>query len=503
MKPQLILLIVTFILFATGFIVVLSLKDIASKKFPEYEYSYGIMIDAGSSHSTIHIYKWKTRTDKDPPEVTPLMGQLLTVNPGINSFLGNETGLHDSMKTLIDFAKSGDRIPEKQWKETPLYLRATAGMRLLNQTSQEWILSRIRTYFMTTGFSFSNDQASVIPGEYEGAYGWITVNHLLGNLGQSGATVGALDLGGASTQITFEPTHSWNKDVENDHFPLDIGDKHYDLYVHSYLGWGGDQARNLYRSSLPITPTGPGGTDEIIDPCLPIGYNTTYNSYPVVGSSNYTECRQLQFSQVMFNTSVCTTPPCTFDNVYMPSLDGNFQAFSLFYYTASFFNMSASDSKPQDFFTQSQTYCGLNWNEIQQTYGSSSFLKDECFNAIYCGSLLAHYGFDMSQVGRIRIDAKIQGEDIGWAYGAMIYEANYLPIVTPQDKVGKYPNGYVAGESYGVVLIILFVVGMVISGVSIFFMLQSPRTSSSSYKLVEDGQEPNDVEVPASPLREN
>ncbi|MEI4878558.1 hypothetical protein, partial [Klebsiella pneumoniae] len=67
---------------------------------------------------------------------------------------------------------------------------------------------------------FDFQGAKIITGQEEGAYGWITINYLLGRFtqeqswlnfisdSQKQATFGALDLGGASTQITFVPLNS-------------------------------------------------------------------------------------------------------------------------------------------------------------------------------------------------------------------------------------------------------------------------------------------------------
>lgn len=53
-------------------------------------------------------------------------------------------------------------------------------------------------------------------------------------------TVGALDLGGASSQITFSPTQT---SVLEDFYELPLGDKVVRLYSHSFLGYGWGDAR--------------------------------------------------------------------------------------------------------------------------------------------------------------------------------------------------------------------------------------------------------------------
>lgn len=50
---------------------------------------------------------------------------------------------------------------------------------------------------------------SVCAGEEEGVYGWLTVNKARGTLfAHPHETTGAIDLGGASSQITFSPIHT-------------------------------------------------------------------------------------------------------------------------------------------------------------------------------------------------------------------------------------------------------------------------------------------------------
>ena len=92
-------------------------------------------------------------------------------------------------------------------------------------------------------------------GDEEGSFGWLTANYLGGTFDISPGdsprpSVGAMDLGGASTQITFQPS----SDILAGYFPIYLGLKEqvqYDLYTHSFLRFGQDQARlRLYQKTI-------------------------------------------------------------------------------------------------------------------------------------------------------------------------------------------------------------------------------------------------------------
>ena len=81
--------------------------------------------------------------------------------------------------------------------------------------------------------------------EDEGMYAWIMVNYLLGTIKASTLpdtlTYTVLDLGGASTQIVFEPVFasSGMQLEEGEHkYDLQFGGRSHVLYQHSYLGCG-------------------------------------------------------------------------------------------------------------------------------------------------------------------------------------------------------------------------------------------------------------------------
>ena len=111
------------------------------------EWHYGIVVDAGSSGSRAYLYHWPSKSQpEDLLTIKPLMdsfGQPLvkTVTPGLSSLEKSPDKAFDHMKPLLDFASN--HIPEENHAETPLFILATAGMRLIPQDKQDMILQNL------------------------------------------------------------------------------------------------------------------------------------------------------------------------------------------------------------------------------------------------------------------------------------------------------------------------------------------------------------------------
>ena len=91
-------------------------------------------------------------------------------------------------------------------------------------------------------------------------YAWITANYLLNKIGAGVTdedTLAVMDLGGASTQIVFEPrfaADSKQEVVEGEHkYSLSFGGKDFTLYQHSYLGYGLMRARRSVHNLVAFT----------------------------------------------------------------------------------------------------------------------------------------------------------------------------------------------------------------------------------------------------------
>ena len=122
-------------------------------------------------------------------------------------------------------------------------------------------------------------------------YAWITANYLLGKIGEgakSTDTLAVMDLGGASTQIVFQPSFpaaSKQTLVEGEHkYLLTFGGRDFTLYQHSYLGYGLMRARRSVHNLIAFTwSLGRGEFEweelseviEISNPCLSHGTRRT------------------------------------------------------------------------------------------------------------------------------------------------------------------------------------------------------------------------------------
>lgn len=415
----------------------------------ESVYEYGVVFDAGSSHSALYVYKW--------PGDKRLEGTAVPVDevyskrqePGISDFVNNPSGAGQSLKGLIkDALKTVE--PSKR-SSTPLYFGATAGMRLVervNKTISDQIMASVRNALSDSGFQFLNTSARIITGEEEGSCGWITANYLgkvLQTLQKPNLSLGALDLGGASTQITFVPTNaSW---VPTKHFRLYGQD--FPVYTKTYLCYG---TKEIYRIFLSELAKNSNYTAKVANPCSNVGYserkNGTYlwaspcsckpNSLPVsigsstftfYGASNLSEC-QRQVARLFTRNTTCPNVSI-FSRNEQPLLRGKFLAFSGYDFIVKNLNLSSTPTGVE-FRTAFEKFCRKSWHEVTKY---SKFHNDSrpCFNGHYVYALLTQgYGFN-NQTWNISFEKSVDNKSLGWTLGYMINATNLIPKNKPKD----------------------------------------------------------------------
>ncbi|XP_025787498.1 ectonucleoside triphosphate diphosphohydrolase 6 isoform X2 [Puma concolor] len=206
-----------------------------------HEVFYGIMFDAGSTGTRVHIFQFA----RQPGETPTLTHETFkALKPGLSAYADDVEKSTSGIQELLDVAKKD--VPFDFWKATPLVLKATAGLRLLPGEKAQKLLQKVKEVFKASPFLVGDDCVSIMNGTDEGVSAWITVNFLTGSLKTPGrSSVGMLDLGGGSTQITFLPRVEDTLQTSPPGYltSLQMFNQTYKLYSYSYLGLGLMSAR--------------------------------------------------------------------------------------------------------------------------------------------------------------------------------------------------------------------------------------------------------------------
>ncbi|XP_056006617.1 ectonucleoside triphosphate diphosphohydrolase 1-like isoform X2 [Ostrea edulis] len=452
-----------FLVGVIGLVVVVVLHH----KDQEPQYSYGVVLDAGSSHTKLFVYKWSIKCDHE----TALANQIHSCRVsggGISSYENDPSALRPPLEVCLREAEGV--VPVDKQSVTPVYLGATAGMRLIhavNFSVSDAIMDVVRNTIQSSKFQFTQPktQARILTGAEEGLYSWITANYVSGKfgvippsevktsrhvrslLGAGEGTMGALDMGGASTQITFYPDLSAPM-PENYSGNAVLFEKNYTVYTHSYLCYGINEFRRKYQAllvksqnfSLDLTnPCGLQGNtlqenySNIFEaPCTresaqhPISKNSTFT---FTGSGNITQCVETVRELFGFNQTCPYSSSCSFNGTYQPTVHGQFYAFSNFYFEASFLNQTNSNSL-SEYQTALSKFCHMTWQQAkdQYTHTPLDYLPWYCFGGTYVQILLTEaYKFDANTWKTLHFVEELNGTEVGWSLGFMIDSSSDLP----------------------------------------------------------------------------
>ena len=136
---------------------------------------YGIMFDAGSTGTRIHIFKF-TQQPKETPRLTHETFKAL--KPGLSAYADDVEKSGQGIRELLEVAKK--EVPMELWKFTPLVLKATAGLRLLPGEKAQKLLDKVKEIFQASPFFVRDNCVSIMNGTDEGISAWITINFLTG-----------------------------------------------------------------------------------------------------------------------------------------------------------------------------------------------------------------------------------------------------------------------------------------------------------------------------------
>jgi len=453
-----------------------SLSDEELNQLPKDTFSYMAMIDAGSSGCRAHVYRYgKLGTLTGPLYVLP-QHDSLKVKPGLSSFASHPTDAGASLQGLVDFLK--EQVPEADWAVTPIWLKATAGLRMLEKAQSDAVLTSVRAFLLnksSSPFLFRPSYASIISGNEEGGFGWIAFNYLKRIIGpkKSGDAepYAVVEMGGASSQVSQRAPSAAAASLipEQYRFSFSIEGESYDLYTHSYLGFGAEQGRAQLNKMLSLSSATAASSTAVQDPCLNTGYTREASAEPkevyegpekmgVAGSSsqNPAMCAFTMggiFGVVGADLSCPLAAPlprsfgCTHQPAFVAA-SKNFLVFENFYYMASAlavpptgggnYSVVAASSSSASFpliTTASQIrqaaemVCGLQWDSVQKSFPRDGQGKDVnlklCFSSAYAYSFLVD-GLKLPKDKQLTIQKEVGPSEIEWALGAAYKEAAEL-----------------------------------------------------------------------------
>ncbi|KXG48629.1 Nucleoside phosphatase GDA1/CD39 [Penicillium griseofulvum] len=428
---------------------------------------YALMIDAGSTGSRIHVYRFNNcgptpELENEVFEQTkPKEG-----GSGLSSFREDAEGAAMSLDPLMDVAVKS--VPEEYRSCSPVAVKATAGLRLLGPEMSDKILEAVRhrleTVYPFPVVSKEKGGVQIMDGSDEGVYAWITTNYLLGKIGgpDETPTAAIFDLGGGSTQIVFQPTFEQSKAggmpehlAAGDHkYDLNFGGRQFELYQHSHLGYGLMSAREamntvVVEAMLAQSPKDLTWVEQpITNPCIgpgmkkkvtlkfpadhPLGPKVEVIMVGPKDKSMAAQCRGIAEKILKKNTD-CKLAPCSFNGVHQPSLAKTFAREDVYIFSY-FFDRTAPLGMPESFTLDelsqlTSTVCAgeSEWKgfEAVKFEGEDNALvqlrdrPDWCMDLSFMMGLL-HTGYEMPLSREVKIAKKIKNNELGWCLGASL-----------------------------------------------------------------------------------
>lgn len=380
---------------------------------------YGIMMDAGSTGSRTHIYKFNFA--ENGVDITLLNERFEQLKPGLSSFEENPVKAGESIRPLMQIAV--EEVPPAAWACTPISLKATAGLRLLGEETSRSIIKEVRKVMSEYPFVSPSPEAlaDVMDGKDEGPYAWLTVNFLLRSIGTP-TSAAVLDMGGASTQIVFRPSTPDLLKAAPSHltYSTNVLGHSAVLYQNSYLGLG---LKEAIKSVMKAAASDEKLAENFY--CLPKGFVfegkgglTVQNKGEV--SADFDRCVTFVSKTLFKMDASCSVAPCAFNGIYQPPLRSSFQgpiyAFSYFYDRMLRFMKPTDNNRitVERFKEVGMNVCRPT-DEHYREHGKGTM----CADLAYLYALLTS-GYGLSDEQVLAVTNKINGVETAWTLGAMI-----------------------------------------------------------------------------------
>ncbi|KAM7541867.1 hypothetical protein Aperf_G00000013800 [Anoplocephala perfoliata] len=413
---------------------------------------YGVVFDAGSTGSRARIYK-VLRNSSEECQYRLLSEEAFCATPGLSDFAHFPRESVEYLRPLLDYVS--DRIPLHKHAHTPLFLRATAGLRLLPEWTANALLESVYSLFNSSNFHLAAQEVvGIMDGIDEGFFAWISLLFLSQrsciapcnfSSSSSSSSVSSpqshshlhqqaiFDLGGGSFQLTFGASASVDEGPSDDVYNMPspyLGTQFAPIsgkfFAHSYLGLGLITAmHSMFMKSSNRSETG--RTHHLLSPCLPT--NSTSSTW-FYGGINWTvthgfsgrdsslSSTESAFDQC-FETALGVISECglgvnrTHHIEYLKHTEIHAMSYMCSIteeVTETILSSPSNGRVPvQWYFDAAKKAC------------ASPGLEEpfRCAELTYISALLSH-GFDLPMDKYLNLNRRIDGIEIGWPVGFLV-----------------------------------------------------------------------------------
>uniref|UniRef100_H2T549 Ectonucleoside triphosphate diphosphohydrolase 6 n=1 Tax=Takifugu rubripes TaxID=31033 RepID=H2T549_TAKRU len=343
------------------------------------------MFDAGSTGTRIHVFQFRME-DRGVPSLH--QETFRSIQPGLSAYADHPRECSAGISELLKVAQS--TVPASLWSSTPVLLRATAGLRLLPEQKAQDLLDTVIAVDEITPFLSGGDSVSILDGVDEGI-GGICYRIISSSLKIPSMSVGMLDLGGGSFQITFSPQDE----------------------VGHYLGLGLMSARLAILGGVDASPLG--GSTELVSPCLAPEYSGSWEYAEVV----YT-VRGQKAGEPLYEACVTRVEKFLYKKLLKVSEAADADFFSLSYFYDRVVDLALLDEGTvhvSDYVNAAKRVCsGLSVSPQQ-----SPFL---CLDLVYISVLLQELGFSTDK--QFKLAKTMNHVGLSWSLGAAFHHLNTL-----------------------------------------------------------------------------
>ena len=427
---------------------------------------YALLIDAGSTGSRAFIYALREESEEGET-----IARTVNVNKGKKVMNGLSTYVESSPQEILDylspiFVNASAQIPQKHWKSTQVFIKGTAGMRLLPEESQEKLWSMLVEHLNKderNPFPIVRENLGTIDGDSEAYYAALSSNYIAksidGNLKRVPGVemVGALDMGGSSTQVIVHKSTEKGQAVKAE-----------DFWSYSWLNYGVEKVRERMEERLVAASS----SNTVENPCAPAGHSVLLGrdrGTTLVGSGHAEGCYEA-LTEVMWEEKSCAAasykkslaedePPCYIMGVEHPPLKGKFYAMSVYFYALDAVHQLGQEKiknwpRPtiRDLKEAVYKFCAADWAEAQawlnraHRYTQDRNVPNRCVEAMYMVTLL-EYGFGYDLHSRdITFALNIEGREVEWTLGFVLANVGVRgkeglnEQVRPSSSASKVPS---------------------------------------------------------------